>query len=115
MRPARRVAILSLAASLGVTSACAAALRHPLPQDAALLAPRWPGTTLADLERGRSLYVRRCSGCHQLFLPGGHPPGAWPRIVDDMATKARLDPRERDDVVRFLVALASDDGNATGR
>jgi mono/diheme cytochrome c family protein len=115
VRPTRRVALLALAAGLGVTAACAAALRHPLPQDAVLLAPRWPGTTLADLERGRSLYVRRCSGCHTLLLPGAHPPEEWPRLVDDMTTKARLGPRERDDVVRFLVALASDGGSAQER
>ena len=115
MRPARRLATLSLAAGLGVTAACAASLRHPSPQDAVLLAPRWPGTTLEDLERGRSLYVRRCSGCHTLVLPGTHPPGEWPKLVDDMAAKARLRPGERDDVVRFLVAVASDGESAPGR
>jgi len=115
VRPARRLATLSLAASLGVTAACAASLRHPSPQDAVLLAPRWPGTTLEDLERGRRLYVRRCSGCHNLFLPGTHPPEDWPRLVDDMAAKARLRAGERDDVVRFLVAVASDAGSTPER
>jgi mono/diheme cytochrome c family protein len=108
VRPARRLATLSLVASLGVTAGCAAALRHPAPQDALLVAPRWPGTTLDDLERGRSLYVRRCSGCHTLVLPGAHPPEEWPRLVDEMAAKGRLRSGERDDVVRFLVAVASD-------
>jgi cytochrome c5 len=110
VRPARLLATLSLASGLGVTAACAAALRHPAPQDAVLVAPQWPGTTLEDLERGRGLYVRRCSGCHNLILPGAHPPGDWPRLVDEMATKGRLRPGERDDVVRFLVAVASDGG-----
>jgi mono/diheme cytochrome c family protein len=115
VRPARRLAALSLAAGLGVTAACAASLRHALPQDAVLLAPRWPGTTLQDLERGRALYVRRCAGCHTLFLPGAYPPAAWPGLVDAMAAKARLRPGERDDVVRFLVAVASDGGNTSAR
>jgi mono/diheme cytochrome c family protein len=88
--------------------ACAAALRHATPQDVTLLAPRWPGTTIEDLQRGRQLYVRRCSGCHQLVLPENHAPADWPRLVDRMAAKARLAPEERDDVVRFLVAVASD-------
>ena len=115
MRPAHRLAALSLAASLGVTAACAASLRHPLPQDVDVLAGQWPGTTTEDLERGRRLYVRRCSGCHNLILPRAHPPEEWPRLVDDMADKARLRPGERDDVVRFLVAVASDGRDARGR
>jgi len=89
-----------------VAAACAASLRHPLPEDLVLLAPSWPGTTLEDLERGRRLYVRRCSGCHTLILPGARTPAEWPGLVDDMTAKARLRPAERDDVVRFLVAVA---------
>jgi mono/diheme cytochrome c family protein len=109
VRPARRLAGASLAAAaLCVAAACAAALRHGTPQDAVLLSLRWPGTTVQDLERGRSLYVRRCSGCHTLILPGAHPAEEWPGLVDGMADKARLRPGERDDVVRFLEAVASD-------
>jgi len=115
VRPKRRLAIVSLAAGLCATAACAAALRHPTPEDVTLLAPKWPGTTLADLQRGRSLYVRRCSGCHNLVLPAAHSPGAWPERVDRMADKARLRPGEREDVVRFLVAVASDDRGGASR
>jgi hypothetical protein len=35
--------------------------------------------------------------------------------VDEMAVKARLGPGERDDVVRFLVAVASDGVDAGRR
>jgi mono/diheme cytochrome c family protein len=113
MRPARRLAILALAAGFGAS--CAAALRHASPEDAVRVAPQWPGTTVAVLERGRRLYVRRCAGCHTLVLPAAHPPGEWPRLVDSMAKKARLRPDEREDVVRFLVAVASDDARRAGR
>jgi mono/diheme cytochrome c family protein len=108
MRATRPLALALLASSLGLTGACAAALRHATPDDAALVAPRWPGTTVEDLDRGRRLYVRRCSGCHNLFLPRAFPPERWPRLVDEMAEKGRLGPAERDDVTRFLVAVASD-------
>ncbi len=113
MRPARRLAILALAAGFGAS--CAAALRHASPEDAVRVAPQWPGTTVEDLERGRRLYVRRCSGCHTLFLPAAYPKEAWPGLVDAMAEKARLRPGEREDVVRFLVAVASDDARRAGR
>jgi cytochrome c5 len=108
MRAPRRRALVALACGLALTAACSAALRHPTPEDAALVAPRWPGTTLADLQRGRTLYVRRCSGCHNLYLPRAYAPERWPRLVDRMAEKARLGPREQEDVTRFLVAVASE-------
>jgi mono/diheme cytochrome c family protein len=113
VRSVRRLAIATVVAAL--SASCAAALRHSSPSDAARLASRWPGTTVEDLERGRRLYVRRCSACHTLVLPAAHPPEKWPRLVDAMAKKARLRPEEREDVVRFLVALASDDASGTGR
>lgn len=116
MRRVRRLARVSLAATLlCLAVACTAALRHATPQDVVLLAPRWPGTTLEDLQRGRSLYVRRCAGCHMLVLPGSHAPEDWPGLVDAMASKGPLGPEERDDVVRFLVAVASDQPAGPGR
>ena len=113
MRPGRRLAIVIL--STAVATACAAALRHSTPADATLVAPQWPGTTVEDLERGRRLYVRRCSGCHTLILPAAHAPDEWPALVDAMAEKARLKPGERDDVVRFLVAVSSDEARTPRR
>jgi hypothetical protein len=115
VRPRRRIAGAILATGLCFTAACAAALRHATPEDARRLAPAWPGTTVESLERGRSLYVRRCSGCHNLILPRAFPPDRWPAQVDDMAQKVRLGPGERDDVVRFLVAVASDRSGAAVR
>jgi hypothetical protein len=109
MRPQRRAAAASLALLLAsLALACAAALRHATPEDVVRLTPRWPGTTLEDLERGRRLYVRRCSGCHVLPLPETRAFEDWPRVVDEMAVRARLGAEERSDVVRFLVAVASD-------
>jgi cytochrome c5 len=107
VRPWLRLAIV-LVSTVLVAAACAASLRHPSARDVEVVAPAHPGTTLADLERGRAVYVRRCSSCHALVLPTAHPPAKWPGLVDGMAAKARLAPGEREDVVRFLVAVASD-------
>ncbi len=106
MRARRRLAVVLLAAALA--GACAAALRHATSADVTLVAPQWPGTTAEDLERGRRLYVRRCSGCHTLVLASAHAPDEWPVLVDAMAEKARLKPGEREDIVRFLTAVSSD-------
>jgi hypothetical protein len=108
VRPARRLLPVALVGGALAAAGCAAALRQATAEDAVRLSPRWPGTTVADLERGRSLYVRRCSGCHNLVLPRSFPAERWPGLLDDMAAKARLGRGEREDVVRFLVAVASD-------
>jgi len=115
VRPGRGLAVAALAAATLTAGGCAAALRQATPEDALRLASRWPGTTLGDLQRGRTLYVRRCSGCHNVVLPRAFPPGRWPALVDDMAQKARLGPGEREDVVRFLVAVASDEADGARR
>lgn len=115
MRAERRLTAAALVAAALTAGGCAAALRQATPEDAVRLAPQWPGTTLEDVQRGRSLYVRRCSGCHNVYLPRAFPPSRWPGLVDEMAVKARLGPGERDDVVRFLVAVASDGVDAQGR
>ena len=99
-------------ASALAAAACAAALRHPTEADALAVASRYPGTTAADLERGRSLYVRRCAGCHTVPLPSVHTPAEWPEVIGEMAGRARLSPPERADIERFLVAVSA--GGANG-
>lgn len=98
------VVLLALAASV----ACSAALRHPSPQDARAAAGQWPGTSLADLQRGRAVYVRRCSGCHSLYLPSAYAPEDWPALVGSMSERARLTPQQRADLTRFVVTLSRD-------
>jgi mono/diheme cytochrome c family protein len=68
---------------------------------------QWPATTAADLERGRVVYVRRCSACHTLVLPTTHAAEDWPALVEVMSDRARLTPSEKTDVVRFLMALTT--------
>jgi len=105
--PTLRRLALSFAA-LALTAGCAAALRQPTPADASAVAPSWPGTSLEDLARGRASYVRRCAGCHALVLPSARAPRAWPALVERMAARARLSPRQTLDIQRFLVAVARD-------
>jgi mono/diheme cytochrome c family protein len=109
-----RQAALALGVAL-LAAGCAAALRHPTPGDAARASQRWPGTTVADLERGRAVYVRRCSSCHTLVLPDAYPAGDWPALVEAMTEKARLTPAQATDTVRFLTIVAEPTGGSPKR
>jgi hypothetical protein len=81
----------------------------PLPQAADVGAAQsaWPGTTQADLERGRGVYLRRCGNCHLLHRPGELAPAKWPGVVAKMSPRAKLSSDEAADVVRYLVVLAA--------
>ncbi len=93
---------------LGLLSACAAQLIRPTSLHESWAAERWPGTSLAELERGRDLYVRRCGGCHGLYLPDQRPDLDWPARVREMAARSRtpIPPEEVEAITRFLVTVA---------
>lgn len=96
---------LSLAASYG----CAAALAEPTPVDASFAAKRWPGTTLAELKQGRSLFVETCAGCHSLKDPTSHTPSEWKTEVEQMRGKkgVALDDRQAQLIIRYLSTMSS--------
>ncbi len=101
MRLVRFVAICQLLVG------CGGALSMPTAADEQAIAKQWPGTTKADLEKGRSAYVERCAGCHALPLPEEYPAQAWLGIMDRMAPKASLSDKERIDILRFTQATST--------
>lgn len=104
--------------ALVMASGCAA-LVHPTEADARWAAKRTPGITLASLERGREIYVERCSGCHHLPLPESQPADRWEQVVDEMAARAQLSGDDRELVVAFLAStsarLRDDEKKTTAR
>ncbi len=92
---------------LAALAACGGgAVPHPTEAHLARARARWPDTTRASLERGRELYVARCSGCHPLHPPGTQPADRWATVLAEMAPRARLTPVERDLVLRYLTAAS---------
>lgn len=97
--------VVVLAAVLG---GCAA-LPRPNAADASFAARHWPGSTLAELERGRDLYVQTCAGCHELRLPDSQPPERWQANVDEMRHKRGLHLSDEHArlIVRYLVTMSA--------
>jgi mono/diheme cytochrome c family protein len=95
--------------ALGVAAASCGASTAVLPdaRDAHWAEERWPGTTVADLQHGRSVFVTRCSSCHGLPDPSGSTAAEWGPLVDKMADRAHLTPEERNDVVHYLSAVSA--------
>ena len=97
--------IAVLAATLLLVAGCAT-LAMPTQTDATWATSQWPGTTEADLLRGRTLYVKRCAGCHALKRPERFPTSTWEEHLDEMAKRSALAADERELVLHFLVTMS---------
>jgi cytochrome c5 len=105
-RRQRVIAPLLLALAASGLGACATTIPAPSEADATRASLQWPGTTVAALARGRSTYLDRCTSCHSAHRPDTQPAHAWPRIVEEMATRCKMDQGSTEDVIRYLVATA---------
>ena len=61
-----------------------------------------PAATLAELQAGRKIYISKCGGCHNLYLPEKYTKQEWSRQIDEMKEEAPLDSAERDLVLKYL-------------
>jgi hypothetical protein len=98
----RKLAALSLLFLAG----CAGQLPPPSEADALRASARYPGTTVADLARGRKMYVERCSGCHALVRPDRKGPDEWPKLVAEMTDRAKLNEDVAQEILRYLVVAS---------
>ena len=61
---------------------------------------------LADLEHGRTLMIAKCGGCHRAPMPADHSGRDWPRSLDEMTERAKLDVTQRRLIELYLVTMA---------
>jgi len=79
---------------------------HPTDTDVTRAQARWPGTTSADLEHGRDLYVGHCSSCHLPPTPSDYAVEEWPGHIREMRERAHLDETTEDLIKRYVVTMA---------
>lgn len=105
----RTFSFRNVAAAVATTTfvACGGVVAHPSARDASWAASKWPGTTVDDLEHGRSVFVSRCAGCHNLPRPDAKTPDEWASVVPEMAQGARLSAADQDLVLRYLSAASA--------
>lgn len=75
--------------------------------DADRAAVKFPGTTLADLEKGKTTYEANCGKCHKLHAPSSRNEEAWRKVVPPMAKKSKLDATSEDLVLRYVVTMSA--------
>jgi cytochrome c5 len=90
--------------SLLVAVACGAPIEiTPAMVDAAK--KRSPDATHASLDRGQTLFDKRCTKCHRAPDPKAKSAEKWPSIVRKMAKRAKLAPDEERDVLDYILAV----------
>jgi hypothetical protein len=88
-----------------VITAVLAACGGPPPPFATAADAQRANVMLGELTRGRELLVGKCSGCHRPPHPLDHRIGEWPKIVDDMAERSKLDRAQHRLIVQYLVVM----------
>lgn len=101
-----------LALTLGLTMGLIACGRPWMPvatpADATRAQAMWPATTVDELNRGRTLVLRRCSSCHQPPSPSQRTAAEWPAQVAAMAERAGLEPDEHPPLTHYLQTFGRD-------
>ncbi len=92
---------------LALPFACATLLPVPTEESASWASQQWPGTTLADLQSGRSSYEATCASCHDLHLPSEFTPEKWERIMVKMQVKARINDGQKNLILRYLLTAST--------
>jgi cytochrome c5 len=89
-----------------ILAACSGKLMKPTQTDADRIASAWPGTTLTELQEGKTLYKANCGKCHELHSPTTRGEDGWRKIVPIMAKKARVDAGTETKILKYLVAVS---------
>lgn len=62
------------------------------------------GVPLADLQKGRALYVRHCAGCHNLHAPSTLSAEKWRTQMQEMQIQAKISDTVRDLIYNYLIS-----------
>jgi Dihaem cytochrome c len=98
---------LLLPVLIAIAVGCATAVVQPTREDAIWASGLWPETTLEDLQRGRTLYVRKCAGCHNLHRPDEYSADRWRALVAEMRKEAKVSGEEEALIVKYLSAAST--------
>lgn len=101
----RTLVFISLAFVVACTSH-KALTQSPSQSDVDYAAQKWPGTTLADLNQGKTLYEQNCGKCHGLKSPTSRDEQGWNQIVPPMARKAKVDNNTETLILKYLVTAS---------
>lgn len=66
---------------------------------------KWKDVDEIKLQKGRTLFVSRCSSCHSLPLPSSQKETEWEKILDHMKHRAKIDKMEIDLILKYIFTI----------
>ncbi len=79
----------------------------PSQTDAERASQKYPGTTLADLTEGKSIFEHSCKKCHSLGKPFNNSAETVEAVLPKMAKRAKLDTKQEALVLKYLLTMHS--------
>ena len=101
-----RLVLIAFGCAVAAAASGCVGLPHADAADVERAQKRWPGTDAQSLEQGREMYVRKCGGCHTLYLPESRSPHQWPQLVEEMSREGGISDHERELIEQFLVTMS---------
>jgi len=65
---------------------------------------RWPGATAIDVTEGRTIFVTKCTKCHEAFEITGFSEKKWVHEIEDMSPKANLTAEEKLKLTKHILS-----------
>jgi cytochrome c5 len=105
--------ILSIGIMALIVSSCAT--KMVITQaDADRGAAKFPGYTLADMQKGKDLFDKHCGACHGLPKPGSRDEAGWNQILPPMVKKTNgkagstvIDAQGEESIRRYLITMSA--------
>jgi cytochrome c5 len=73
--------------------------------DGSRAAAKYPGASLASLQKGKLLYEENCGSCHGLKSPTDYNEEQWGKHVKRMAPKAKIDKPTEELILQYVVTM----------
>jgi hypothetical protein len=61
-----------------------------------------PTATLAELQKGRTLFINNCGKCHSIYSPDSYTPTRWTAIMSMMGPNTTLSPSDIQLVTKYV-------------
>jgi len=97
-------------ASAHILNSCASSVPYPTQEMVRNYSTE--AAAFDDAVAGRELYVKKCSGCHSLYVPQQYTASAWDSILLVMNPKAKVS-HDESSKIRLYLSLYSRSLNGT--
>jgi cytochrome c5 len=74
--------------------------------DASRASVKFPDSSLASLQQGKTLYEDNCGKCHGLKNPTAYNEEQWGKHVKRMAPKAKIDKPTEELILQYVVTMS---------